>query len=81
MLSFQWGQPLLREVQMAKNKTKDYKNMKQEDLKKELMANRKSLFENGFKHKMGQLKESHLLKETRKNIARIKTELSGKDGS
>lgn len=81
MLSFQWGQPLLREAQMAKNKTKDYKNMKQEDLKKELMANRKSLFENGFKHKMGQLKESHLLKETRKNIARIKTELSGKDGS
>ena len=66
---------------MAKNKTKDYKNMKQEDLKKELMANRKSLFENGFKHKMGQLKESHLLKETRKNIARIKTELSKKDGS
>ena len=66
---------------MAKNKTKDYKNMKQEDLKKELMANRKSLFENGFKHKMGQLKESHLLKETRKNIARTKTELSGKDGS
>ena len=66
---------------MAKNKTKDYKNMKQEDLKKELMANRKSLVENGFKHKMGQLKESHLLKETRKNIARIKTELSGKDGS
>ena len=66
---------------MAKNKTKDYKNMKQEDLKKELMANRKSLFESGFKHKMGQLKESHLLKETRKNIARIKTELSGKDGS
>ena len=81
MLSFQWGQPLLREAQMAKNKTKDYKNMKQEDLKKELMANRKSLFENGFKHKMGQLKESHLLKETRKNIARIKTELSRKDGS
>ena len=66
---------------MAKNKTKDYKNMKQEDLKKELMANRKSLFENGFKHKMGQLKESHLLKETRKNIARIKTELSRKDDS
>jgi len=66
---------------MAKNKTKNYKNMEQEDLKKELIANRKSLFENGFKHKMGQLKESHLLKETRKNIAKIKTELSRKDGS
>ncbi|MBT10259.1 MAG: 50S ribosomal protein L29 [Gammaproteobacteria bacterium] len=66
---------------MAKNKVKDYKKMNQEDLKKELIANRKSLFENGFKHKMGQLKESHLLKETRKNIARIKTELNRKDGS
>ena len=66
---------------MAKNKTKDYKNMKQEDLKKELMANRKSQFENGFKHKMGQLKESHLLKESRKNIAKIKTELNSKDAS
>tara|TARA_A100001037_G_scaffold92906_1_gene84309 strand:- start:560 stop:760 length:201 start_codon:yes stop_codon:yes gene_type:complete len=66
---------------MAKNKVKDYKKMNQEDLKKELIANRKSLFENGFKHKMGQLKESHLLKETRKNISRIKTELNRKDGS
>ncbi len=66
---------------MAKNKVKDYKKMNQEDLKKELIANRKSLFENGFKHKMGQLKESHLLKETRKNIARIKSELNRKDGS
>ena len=66
---------------MAKNKVKDYKKMNQEDLKKVLIANRKSLFENGFKHKMGQLKESHLLKETRKNIARIKTELNRKDGS
>ena len=66
---------------MAKSKVKDYKKMNQEDLKKELIANRKSLFENGFKHKMGQLKESHLLKETRKNIARIKTELNRKDGS
>ena len=66
---------------MAKNKTKDYKNMKQTDLQTELIASRKSLFESGFKHKMGQLKESHLLKETRKNIARIKTELSKKHGS
>ena len=66
---------------MAKNKTKDYKNMKQTDLQTELIASRKSLFESGFKHKMGQLKESHLLKETRKNIARIKTELRKKDDS
>ena len=66
---------------MAKNKIKDFKNMKHEDLKKELIVHRKLLFESGFKHKMGQLKESHLLKETRKNISRIKTELNRKDGS
>ena len=66
---------------MAENKLKNYKGMKKEDLKKELIANRKSLFENGFKHKMGQLKESHSLKEARKNIARIKTEINAKNGS
>ena len=65
---------------MAK-KTKDYKSMKPEDLKKELIANRKVLFENNFKHKMGQLNESHMLKETKKEIARIKTELSKENGS
>ncbi len=60
---------------MAKKKIKDFKTMKLDALKTELIANRKVLFENNFKHKMGQLKESHLLKETRKNIARIKTEI------
>ena len=75
-----WELLLLKEEQMAK-KTKDYKSMKPEDLKKELIANRKVLFENNFKHKMGQLKESHMLKETKKEIARIKTELSKENGS
>jgi ribosomal protein L29 len=60
---------------MPKNTGKDYKGMNKESLKKELLAQRKLLFESNFKHKMGQLKESHLLKETRKNIARIKTEI------
>ena len=66
---------------MAKKKIKDFKTMKLEDLKTELMANRKLLFESNFKHKMGQLKESHSLKEARKNIARIKTEINTKNGS
>jgi large subunit ribosomal protein L29 len=79
-LSYQWELLLLKEEQMAK-KTKDYKSMKPEDLKKELIANRKVLFENNFKHKMGQLKESHMLKETKKEIARIKTELGKENGS
>ena len=55
--------------------------MKLEDLKIELMANRKLLFESNFKHKMGQLKESHSLKQARRNIARIKTEINVKNGS
>ena len=66
---------------MAEKKIKDFKTMKLEDLKTELMANRKLLFESNFKHKMGQLKESHSLKEARKNIARIKTEINTKNGS
>ena len=66
---------------MAEKKIKDFKTMKLEDLKIELMANRKLLFESNFKHKMGQLKESHSLKEARRNIARIKTEINVKNGS
>jgi ribosomal protein L29 len=79
-LNYLWELLLLKEEQMAK-KTKDYKSMKPEDLKKELIANRKVLFENNFKHKMGQLKESHMLKETKKQIPRIKTELGKENGS
>ena len=63
---------------MAKKTVKDFKKMKTEDLKTELIANRKLLFESNFKHKMGQLKESHTLNEARKNIARIKTILNEK---
>ena len=66
---------------MANKKIKDFKKMKLDALKTELIANRKVLFENNFKHKMGQLKESHTLKEARKNIARIKTEINTKNGS
>jgi len=66
---------------MSKKAEKDFKTMKIEDLKTELIANRKLLFESNFKHKMGQLKESHTLKEARKNIARIKTEINTKNGS
>ena len=66
---------------MAKKAAKDFKTMKIEDLKTELIANRKLLFESNFKHKMGQLKESHTLKDARKNIARIKTEINTKNGS
>ena len=61
---------------MPKKNTKDFSSMNKDQLKKELLAQRKQLFESNSKHKMGQLKESHLLKETRNNIARIKTEMN-----
>ena len=61
---------------MAKKKIKDLSKLNREQLNKELVSARKVLFESNFKHKMGQLKESHLLKTTRKEIARVKTELA-----
>ena len=61
---------------MAKKKIKDLTKLTKDQLNKELMSARKMLFESNFKHKMGQLKESHLLKTTRKEIARVKTELT-----
>ena len=79
--NFLWLQLLQREEQMAKKKVKDYKSMKLEALQKELISERKELFESNFKHKMGQLKESNLLKEKKKNIARIKTEMRNKNAS
>ena len=61
---------------MAKNKTKDYKKMNTRRFKERTFWQIEShCLRSNFKHKMGQLKESHLLKETRKNIARIKTEM------
>ena len=68
-------------VSIVMGSQSDFKTMKLDALKTELIANRKVLFENNFKHKMGQLKESHTLKEARKNIARIKTEINTKNGS
>ena len=61
---------------MAKKKIKDLSKLNREQLNKELVSARKVLFESNFKRKMGQLKESHLLKTTRKEIARVKTELA-----
>ena len=61
---------------MAKKKIKDLTKLNKEQLNKELVSARKMLFESNFKHKMGQLKESHLLKTKRKEVARVKTELA-----
>ena len=65
---------------MAKNKIKYLTKLTNDQLDIELVSARKMLFENNFKHKMGQLKESHTLKEARRNIARIKTEIETNGG-
>jgi ribosomal protein L29 len=45
-----------------------------------LLENREEQFQNNMKHKTGQLEKSHILKETRKKIAQIKTALAGLKG-
>lgn len=51
-----------------------------EDLNKELLKLREGQFKLNVQQVTGQLGQTHLLKETRKDIARIKTVLSEKAG-
>ena len=52
-----------------------------EDLNAELLKLRESQFKLRMQHTTGQLGQSHLLKETRRDIARIKTLLTEKAGN
>jgi large subunit ribosomal protein L29 len=54
-------------------KAEDLKNMKKQDLVDELMALRKQQFDLKMKVSMGEETRNHLLKNCRKDIARIKT--------
>ncbi|MGQ9426287.1 50S ribosomal protein L29 [Gilvimarinus sp. F26214L] len=51
-----------------------------EDLNKDLLAQLESQFKLRMQKNTGQLNQSHLLKETRRDIARIKTVLREKAG-
>ena len=60
-------------------KKKDIKKMTKDQAKKDLEKYKKDLFNLRFQKNNGQLKSPAKFKETRKNIARLKTTLRGKN--
>lgn len=52
-----------------------------DELKAELLSQLESQFKLRMQKSTGQLNETHLLRETRRNIARIKTVLTQKAGN
>ncbi len=52
---------------------KDYKEMKREDLITELTNLKKNLMSIRFQQSAGQLSQSHLFKQNRKQIAQVQT--------
>ncbi len=61
-------------------KAQDLREKSVEELNKELMTQLESQFKLRLQKNTGQLNQTHLLKETRREIARIKTVLRQKAG-
>ena len=61
-------------------KTAELHNKSTSELQAELLAQLKGQFELKMKKSTGQLAQTHLLKQSKKNIARIKTVLNSKAG-
>ncbi len=55
--------------------TKDFKSLDTVELSKELTTARKELFSLRMKHSVGELKQPHLVRVARRNIAQISTAL------
>lgn len=65
---------------MAKVEVKDLRDKSVAELQSVLAGLQKDQFNNFMKKNTGQLSQHHVLKETRKNIARVKTLISEKAG-
>jgi len=59
-------------------KAKDLRNKSVAELEKELIGLRGEQFKRQMQRTTGQMKQSHLLKETRRHVARVKTVLNEK---
>lgn len=59
---------------------KDLQGKSVEELQEELLTQQKQQFQLRMQHTTGQLGQTHLLKQTRRNIARIKSVLTDKAG-
>jgi len=60
-------------------KNKDIKKLKDSDLTKQLQISLKELFVLRMKKKMWDLKETHLIKVMRNQVARLKTEKKSRE--
>ncbi len=65
---------------MAKLEAKDLRDKSVAELHQVLQGLQKDQFNNFIKKNTGQLGQSHLLEETRRNIARVKTLITEKAG-
>ncbi|MGI1677172.1 MAG: 50S ribosomal protein L29 [Cellvibrionaceae bacterium] len=61
-------------------KAEELRGKSAEELNKELLEQLESQFKLRLQKNTGQLEQSHLLKQTRRNIAQIKTVLTEKAG-
>lgn len=61
-------------------KASDLRSKSAEDLQQEMLRLRKEQIKFRLQQSTGQLGQTHLLRETRRNIARIKTVLNEKAG-
>jgi large subunit ribosomal protein L29 len=62
-------------------KVSELREKSAEELNAELLKLREEQFKLGTQHATGQLGQSHLVKETRRDVARVKTVLNEKAGS
>lgn len=62
-------------------KAKDLKDKTVEELNKELLDQRQAQFKLRMQASTGQLNQTHLLKQARRDIARVKTVLQQKAGA
>ena len=62
-------------------KASDLRDKSVEELNKELVALNEQRFKLRMQHATGQLGQTHLLKETQRDIARVKTVLTEKAGN
>ncbi len=62
-------------------KANELREMSVEDLNKQLLTLREEQFKTRMQKATGQLGQTHLLQQTQRNIARVKTVLSQKAGN
>ncbi len=62
-------------------KVSELKEKSVEELNAQLLSLREEQFKLNMKHSTGQLGQTHLLKENKKDIARVKTVISQKAGN